>query len=65
LKELRISDNLFGDSLNPIFSSIEFQPLRNLTILDISRNKIKSIEEGIFKGCFDLEVSSIINSFQR
>lgn len=57
LTELRLTDNLLGDSLNPIFSSIEFQALGNLQLLDLSGNKIKAIEEGILKGCTKLDVS--------
>jgi len=43
LHELRLADNLLGDNLNPIFSSNEF------------RNNLRSIEEGILKGCINLE----------
>lgn len=56
--ELRLTDNLLGDSLNPIFSTVEFQSLTNLKVLDLSGNKIKAIEEGILKGCMKLDVSS-------
>ena len=56
LTELRLANNLLGDSLNPIFSSSEFHPLKNLKILDISGNKIKLIEEGLLRGCVDLKV---------
>ncbi|XP_065372418.1 protein artichoke [Calliphora vicina] len=55
LTELRLANNLLGDSLNPIFSSAEFHPLKNLKLLDLSANKIKSIEEGLLKGCGDLK----------
>ncbi|KAM7363550.1 uncharacterized protein ACRADG_000411 isoform 2-T4 [Cochliomyia hominivorax] len=55
LNELRLANNLLGDSLNPIFSSAEFHPLKNLKVLDLSANKIKSIEEGLLKGCGDLK----------
>ncbi|XP_037911298.1 chaoptin isoform X1 [Hermetia illucens] len=55
LNELRLANNLLGDSLNPIFSSAEFHPLINLRLLDLSGNKIKSIEEGLLKGCSKLE----------
>jgi Leucine-rich repeat (LRR) protein len=58
LIELRLTDNLLGDSLNPIFSTIEFQALANLRLLDLSGNKIKAVEEGILKGCTKLDVSS-------
>lgn len=51
-----MSDNLLGDSLNPIFSTAEFNHLVNLKVLDLSGNKIKGIEEGIFKGCEKLQV---------
>lgn len=57
LIELRLTDNLLGDSLNPIFSTVEFQSLVNLQVLDLSGNKIKAIEEGILKGCTKLDVS--------
>lgn len=57
LSILKLSDNLFGDSLNPIFSTAEFRPLNQLRILDLSGNKIKALEEGIFKGCEKLQVS--------
>lgn len=59
LIELRLTDNLLGDSLNPIFSTVEFQTLGNLQVLDLSGNKIKAIEEGILKGCTKLDVSLI------
>lgn len=57
LSELRLANNLLGDSLNPIFSTAEFHPLTNLKVLDLSANKIQSIEEGLLKGCVDLKVS--------
>jgi len=55
LRELRLADNLLGDNLNPIFSSNEFHDMKELRILDLSRNGIRSIEEGILKGCVNLE----------
>ncbi|XP_044761422.1 chaoptin [Coccinella septempunctata] len=54
LVELRMADNLLGDTLNPIFSSNEFHGLSLLKILDLSGNRIRAIEEGIFEGCGDL-----------
>ncbi|RZF33839.1 hypothetical protein LSTR_LSTR008962 [Laodelphax striatellus] len=54
LQELRLSGNLLGDSLNPIFSSSEFHGLSNLRLLDLSGNQIKAIEEGLLKGCDNL-----------
>ncbi|XP_057338990.1 protein artichoke-like [Microplitis mediator] len=55
LKELRLGDNLLGDNLNPIFSSNEFRELAELKLLDLHGNGLRSIEEGIFKGCMNLE----------
>ncbi|KOC68948.1 Chaoptin [Habropoda laboriosa] len=55
LEELRLADNLLGDSLNPIFSSNEFHGMKQLKLLDLSRNGLRSIEEGILKGCESLE----------
>lgn len=55
LEELRLADNLLGDSLNPIFSSNEFHSMKQLKLLDLSRNGLRSIEEGILKGCESLE----------
>ncbi|XP_029034118.2 protein artichoke [Osmia bicornis bicornis] len=55
LTELKMADNLLGDNLNPIFSSNEFHGMKELRLLDLSRNGLRSIEEGIFKGCDSLE----------
>lgn len=54
LRELLLADNLLGDSLNPIFSSNEFHGMSELEILDLSKNGLRSIEEGILKGCDNL-----------
>jgi Leucine-rich repeat (LRR) protein len=56
LLELRLAHNLLGDALNPIFSTIEFQSLTNLKVLDISYNKIRGVERGLLKGCTKLQV---------
>lgn len=56
LEDLRLAANLLGDTLNPIFSTTEFHELSKLIRLDLSDNKISSIEEGILKGCIRLEV---------
>lgn len=58
--ELRLSHNLLGDSLNPIFATVEFQSLKNLKILDISNNKIRGVERGLLKGCERLQVRFFI-----
>lgn len=55
IEELRLANNLLGDNLNPIFSSNEFHEMTELRVLDISKNGLRSIEEGIFKGCWKLE----------
>lgn len=55
LEELYLSDNLLGDNLNPIFSSSEFHGLDNLKVLDLSGNQIRGLEEGIFRGCINLQ----------
>lgn len=56
LQELHLSGNLLGDGINPIYSSSEFHGLSNLRILDISDNQIRAIEEGLLKGCENLQV---------
>lgn len=58
LLELKLSDNLFGDALNPVFSTTEFHGLTQLRALDLSGNQIRALEEGILKGCKNLKVSS-------
>ncbi|XP_034248369.1 LOW QUALITY PROTEIN: protein artichoke-like [Thrips palmi] len=55
LQELILADNLLGDNLNPIFSASEFHGLRELRMLDLSGNQIKGLEEGILKGCDNLQ----------
>ncbi|KAL1505524.1 hypothetical protein ABEB36_005070 [Hypothenemus hampei] len=55
LTELKLSNNLLGDTLNPIFSTSEFRGLKHLDHLDLSGNHIKAIEEGIFEGCDNLK----------
>lgn len=57
LTELILADNLLGDNLNPIFSTSEFHGLSHLSLLDLSGNSIRGIEEGILKGCEKLHVS--------
>lgn len=57
LQELVLADNLLGDNLNPIFSASEFHGLRELRLLDLAGNQIKGLEEGILKGCDNLQVS--------
>ncbi|CAH0559320.1 unnamed protein product [Brassicogethes aeneus] len=55
LVELKLADNLLGDTLNPIFSSNELHGLSYLQHLDLSGNQIKAIEEGILEGCKNLK----------
>lgn len=56
LLELRLADNLLGDTLNPIFASSEFHGLVHLQHLDLGGNRIRAIEEGLLKGCDNLQV---------
>lgn len=55
LVQLKLADNLLGDTLNPIFSTSEFRGLNHLQLLDLSGNVIKAIEEGILEGCDNLQ----------
>ncbi|CAG9822681.1 unnamed protein product [Phaedon cochleariae] len=55
LVELRLADNLLGDTLNPIFSTTEFHGLTHLQLLDLSGNGVRAIEEGILEGCEALQ----------
>lgn len=57
LVELKLADNLLGDTLNPIFSTSELRGLGHLQVLDLSGNLIKAVEEGILEGCDNLQVS--------
>lgn len=57
LMELHLTDNLLGDSLNPIFATSELHSLTNLRVLHLSGNKIKAIEEGLLRGCEKLQVN--------
>lgn len=56
LVELKLADNLLGDTLNPIFSTNEFHGFNHLQILDLSGNNIKALEGGILEGCNNLIV---------
>lgn len=58
IEDLRLAGNLLGDTLNPIFSTTEFHGLTKLIRLDLSENWISSLEEGILKGCVNLEVKT-------
>ncbi|XP_044261824.1 protein artichoke [Tribolium madens] len=55
LVELRLADNLLGDTLNPIFATSEFRGLGHLQVLDLSGNIIRAVEEGILEGCDNLQ----------
>lgn len=55
LSKLLLADNALGDNLNPIFSSNEFRQGSELTLLDLRYNGLRSIEEGILKGCPNLQ----------
>lgn len=64
VEDLRLAGNLLGDTLNPIFSSTEFHGLSKLIRLDLSENRISSLEEGILKGCLNLEVFYYFTVYQ-
>ncbi|XP_076250172.1 uncharacterized protein LOC143190010 [Rhynchophorus ferrugineus] len=55
LAELKLADNLLGDTLNPIFSTSEFKGLKHMQLLDLRGNGIKAIEEGILEECDNLQ----------
>lgn len=59
LEELNLSYNLLGDNLNPIFATSEFHGLTNLKVLDLTGNQIRGLEEGILRGCLNLQVRQI------
>ena len=56
LEDINLSRNLLGDQLNPIFSTNEFQNLKQLKRLDLSDNDLKAIDDAIVKGCDRLQV---------
>ena len=56
LEDINLSRNLLGDQLNPIFSTNEFNNLKQLKKLDLSDNDLKALDEGLFKGCDRLHV---------
>ena len=55
LEDVNLSHNLLGDQLNPIFSTSEFQNLKQLKRLDLSANDLKAIDEALLKGCDKLQ----------
>ena len=57
LEDINLSRNLLGDQLNPIFSTNEFQNLKQLKRLDLSDNDLKAVDDAIIKGCDRLQVS--------
>lgn len=59
LEEINLSKNLLGDQLNPIFSTSEFQNLKQLRRLDLSDNDLKALDDSVFKGCDKLQVGYI------
>jgi len=55
LEEINLSYNRLGDNTQPIFSSSEFQHLKQLRLLDLSYNGLKRIADNIIKGCDQLK----------
>lgn len=64
LKELNLRNNKLGDQLNSMFATGEFHNLRNLEKLDLSGNKIKDFQAGIFTGLANLQVSILSLNFK-
>ena len=56
LEEISFGHNRLGDTLNPGFTSGEFENLKYLRHLDLSYNLLNNIEEGLLKGCVELKV---------
>ena len=56
LEEISFGHNRLGDTLNPVFTSGEFENLKFLRHLDLSYNLLNNIEEGLLKGCVQLKV---------
>ena len=56
LEEISFGHNRLGDTLNPVFSSGEFENLKFLRHLDLSYNLLNNIEEGLLQGCVELKV---------
>ena len=56
LEEISFGHNRLGDTLNPVFTSGEFENLKYLRHLDLSYNLLNNIEEGLLKGCVELKV---------
>lgn len=59
LEEINLSRNLLGDQLNPIFSTTEFQHLKQLKRLDLSDNGLRAVDDAIIRGCDKLQVNTI------
>ncbi|XP_013788059.1 chaoptin-like [Limulus polyphemus] len=55
VEEIYLSHNLFGDQLNPIFSTNELQGLPQLRVLDLSANHLRDLNSDIFRGLDKLE----------
>ena len=62
LEEISFGHNRLGDTLNPVFTSGEFENLKFLRHLDLSYNLLNNIEEGLLKGCVQLKVSHLKQS---
>jgi len=59
LESVNLGDNLLGDNLDPAFTTDEFKNLRKLRALDLSKNALSSVDEGLLEGCVDLKVSEM------
>ena len=60
IEDINLSSNLLGDQLNPVFSTSEFNNLKQLKRLDLSHNGLKGLDDAIVKGCDMLKVISFL-----
>ena len=56
LEEIYLGHNLLGDNLSPVFTTSEFQNLKNLRVLDLSYNGMVGVQDNIISGCEKLKV---------
>ena len=58
IEDIKLGGNLLGDQLNPVFSTTEFQNLKQLKRLDLSDNGIKAVDDALLIGCNKLLVGT-------